>query len=48
MTFLLLKVFIILYVFVSFNDYNLDTNAFSYLEAFFLIAFLRVITLKEV
>jgi hypothetical protein len=45
-TFLLLEVFIILYVFVSFNDCNSDTNAFSYLGASSLIAFLRVIALK--
>jgi hypothetical protein len=46
-TFLLLRVSTILYIFVSFNDCNSDTNALSYLGASSLIASLRVIALKE-
>jgi hypothetical protein len=46
MTFLLFGVSTILYVFVSFNDCNLDTNAFSYLGASFLIVSSRVIASK--
>jgi hypothetical protein len=45
-TFLLLGVSTILYVFVSFNDCNSDTNAFSHSGASSLIASSRVIALK--